>query len=117
MSVQTWTPPVAPTAQGTQLQETPRVISNTQGAGFPADAPDGEINLLPGALSLTWGALTQAQWTTITTFMKANVGKPFGFAIAGQPLRDWVWVGAMTTTYLDGNNRTLTVQLEERFLP
>lgn len=112
----TFSPPKAPSINGTDVTETPRLISPSFGDGYKQDTPDG-LNNAPCALSLTWENLTQAQCTQLTGFFRSHVGQAFLWTLPDETTaRKWV-TGPWKRAWVAGAVYTLSVSFAERFLP
>ena len=115
-SYDTFSPPIAPSMQGTDVTENIRMIENKFGDGYVATTPDG-FNYLFNTVNLSWASLDYSSLETILGFFRGHMAVPFLYTLPDEstprlwyiPPGGWkrAWVGS--TTY------TLDVQLIERF--
>lgn len=81
--VDTFTPPMAPSYQGTSIDEEPRVLVNKFGNGYEQRTADG-LNNNPISGTLSWDALSQTQLDEIVDFMRTkNAVDPFYYTFPG----------------------------------
>jgi phage-related protein len=114
MTIQTFTPPVAP-SPGTINKPEFRVLSAEFGDGYSQDGPDG-INNVRAILALTWETLLPAQAAYITSFIAARKGvEPFWYTPSDEatPIK-WTCKD-MTDKRGDGGLRTVTATFRRSF--
>lgn len=110
----TFTPPVAPSMSGTEISETPRLITNNFGDGYQQSIPDG-LNNTPNSAMLNWDPLTIVNLNTILNFLRAHVGITFFYQLPDESVaRKWQ-AGGWKRAWRSYNMRSLSVTFTERF--
>jgi phage-related protein len=111
----TFTPPIPPQVNNTQLEETPRARTNDFGDGYQTDLPDG-LNNDPGKVTLQWSTLNWQDATTIHQFMRNHVAQPFWYTLPRETTpRAWI-TGPVQRSYPWPLQDSITVSLIERFV-
>lgn len=112
----TFTPPYAPSANGTSYHEEPRVLRAQFGDGYDQTLPDG-LNALRMQARLVWSAIPISAANTIVGFLRANKGAVFYYTLPDEGIaRKWE-VMSWDRDFSGGVIGTVTAELRERFDP
>lgn len=110
----TFTPPLNPSINGTSISVAPRVLSTTFGDGYRQTSPDG-LNTIVHTHQLAWSSIAKTDAQTIQAFLYAHVGSAFYYT---SPLdnvqRKWDWSGLQYSD-LSSSVSTISFTLTERF--
>lgn len=111
----TFTPPLAPSPQGSQEQDKARSLTAKFGDGYKQDSADG-LNPIDRSLTLSWDPIQAADVATINAFLDAHVGVPFWYTAPREIApRAWVWTSRQRS-YPYPTQDSFSVTLEERFI-
>lgn len=114
MTFATFTPPFAPSPQGTGTAVKSRVNTATFGDGYEQRASDG-LNTIYRSGTWNWSALSTANCDAVTAFFTARGGvQSFKYTFPGDVERTYI-VPDWSTGYPGGTTRSISASYKEVF--
>lgn len=110
-----FTPPRAPSMNGSEFGWNPRLLTNNFGDGYSQTMPDG-LNAMPWSGTIVFTPLLTTEMTGLANFMREHNGVTFWWLLPWETTpRRWQTLGQPKITSVGGSIWALSMTLTERF--